>query len=318
MAALPDRPPARATDLRNVGAGSLAPILEEQTEAWKRELNWDFSATADLVRRYVYMQALSGYALICDGLVCGYAYYVYEESKGLIGDLYVLKSHRSVENENTLIEACLGAMWKMPGLRRVESQLMMLTDPLARSVPYSGWFQSFPRCFLEAPAVPLPPHGLPRGIEIGCWTESLQEATGRLITAAYEGHIDGRINDQYRSASGARRFLTNIVQYPGCGSFYGPASFAATDGGKLCGVSLASMVASEVGHITQVCVAPSYRSIGLGYELMRNSIWMLKQRGCRAVSLTVTAANEPALRLYRNMGFVNKRNFAAYVWEPTA
>jgi ribosomal protein S18 acetylase RimI-like enzyme len=67
-----------------------------------------------------------------------------------------------------------------------------------------------------------------------------------------------------------------------------------------------------------VCVAPSYRSIGLGYELMRNSIWMLKQRGCRAVSLTVTAANEPALRLYRNMGFVNKRNFAAYVWEPTA
>jgi ribosomal protein S18 acetylase RimI-like enzyme len=159
---------------------------------------------------------------------------------------------------------------------------------------------------------------LPRGIEIGCWTESLQESTGRLITAAYEGHIDGRINDQYRSASGARRFLTNIVQYPGCGSFYGPASFAATDGGKLCGVSLASMVASEVGHITQVCVAPSYRSIGLGYELMRNSIWMLKQRGCRAVSLTVTAANEPALRLYRNMGFVNKRNFAAYVWEPTA
>ena len=61
--------------------------------------------------------------------------------------------------------------------------------------------------------------------------------------------------------SGARRFLYNIVQYPGCGSFFRPASLVALerDTGELAGLSLASVVAPEVGHITQICVAPSHR-----------------------------------------------------------
>jgi ribosomal protein S18 acetylase RimI-like enzyme len=115
---------------------------------------------------------------------------------------------------------------------------------------------------------------------------------------------------------GARRFLTNIVQYPGCGNFFAPASFAATCDGALCGASLASLVAFDVGHITQVCVAPSYQGMGLGYELMRRSMEAMVAHGCRSVSLTVTEANEAALRLYRNMGFVERRSFSAYVWEP--
>ena len=51
---------------------------------------------------------------------------------------------------------------------------------------------------------------------------------------------------------------------------------------------------------------------------MRRSMEALAARGCRSVSLTVTAENEPAVRLYRKMGFVEKRRFSAYVWEPGA
>jgi ribosomal protein S18 acetylase RimI-like enzyme len=115
---------------------------------------------------------------------------------------------------------------------------------------------------------------------------------------------------------GARRFLNNIVQYPGCGAFFGPGSFAAVDQQTLCGASLASLVSRDVGHITQVCVARSYQGTGLGYELMRRSMNALAAHGCRAVSLTVTAANESALRLYRNMGFAPRRPFQAFVWQP--
>src|SRR5262249_26099679 len=140
----------------------------------------------------------------------------------------------------------------------------------------------------------------------------------RLIASAYHGHVDSQINDQYRSPSGARRFLMNIVQYPGCGTFFGPASFAANDlERRLRGISLASLVAPEVGHITQVCVAPAERSTGLGYELMRQSLRALAAHGCQSASLTVTASNETAVRLYRRMGFRVRRNFAAYVWEPS-
>jgi ribosomal protein S18 acetylase RimI-like enzyme len=319
-AALIDPRSPQTLDLRTVDVERLAPLLAEQTEAWKTELDWDFTPSANLVRRFVQMHVLTGYVLTLSTRPTepiGYCYYVCEEGKGLIGDLYILKRYRTWELENLLLQASLDAMWHLPGVHRIESQLLMLADAPHRRVPYADRFEAFPRLFLEAPStVRLSARKLSFALSILPWTEAWQEGTGRLIAGAYQNHIDSRINDQYRSASGARRFLTNIVQYPGCGTFFAPASFAAVAGGALCGVSLASLVAHDVGHITQVCVAPSYQGTGLGYELVRRSMEALWAHGCRAVSLTVTAANESALRLYLQMGFVQHRAFAAYVWEP--
>ena len=320
-AALADPPSPRTIELHSIDLESLAPVLAEQIASWKTELDWDFTTSANLVRRFVQMRALAGYALVSlarPGQVVGYSYYVCEDNKGLIGDLYVLKQHRSAESETALFQSTLDAMWQTPGVTRIESQLLMLMDSANRRVPYPNWFQSFPRLFLEAPLANLPRRNLSPTIAIVPWTEGYQEATGRLIANTYKDHIDSQINDQYRSPTGARRFLTNIVQYPGCGAFFAPASFAAGDRGTLCGASLASLVSRDVGHITQVCVAPSYQGMGLGYELMRRSMEALAARGCRSVSLTVTAENEPAVRLYRKMGFVQRRRFSAYVWEPGA
>jgi len=323
MAALSDRYDGPVVELRKIAADDLGPILEEETGDWRAALNWDFRPSADLVRRFVHMQALGGFAFMVNASqgsrLAGYSYYVCEEGKGLIGDLYMKREHRTPENETALLTAVLGAMWHTPGVRRIESQIMLLSSPMERTVPYPKWFRAHPREFLEVPLasiLTLSPRALP-AIRIAPWTEPWQEATARLIARSYQGHIDSLINDQYRSISGARRFLTNIVQYPGCGTFFGPASYAGTDipGRELHGISLASLVASDIGHITQVCVAPSDRGTGLGYELVRQSLAALAAHGCRIVSLTVTAANESALSLYRSMGFVKRRDFAAYVWE---
>jgi ribosomal protein S18 acetylase RimI-like enzyme len=212
----------------------------------------------------------------------------------------------------------------------VEAQPMMLSSPLGSlpggttpgnvpTAPGRARPQRYPRRFLEASLAPCEklPARPPSGAIITGWTESMQDHTARLIAAAYQGHIDSRINDQYRSPSGARRFLTNIVQYPGCGTFFRPASFAAIDTTtrQLRGISLASLVASDCGHITQICVSKAEQGTGLGYELMRQSMVALSAHGCRAVSLTVTASNETAIRLYQHLGFSNRRDFAAYVWD---
>jgi GNAT superfamily N-acetyltransferase len=319
MAALPDRYDDPVVELRRVSAEQLAAILDEETLSWQEELDWDFRSSADLVRRFVHMQALSGFALMCGPQMIGYSYYVCEEGKGLIGDLYVMREHRTVETEDILLRAVIDAILRSPGVRRVESQLMMLSSPLARNVPRENSFRCYPRYFMEAPlGLPTLPEKVLPGITVSAWQVSRQEETARLIAASYKGHIDSQINDQYRSPGGARRFLMNIVQFPGCGTFFGPASYTATDttGRQLRGVSLASLVAPDVGHITQVCVSPADRSTGLGYELMRRSLLSLAANGCRAVSLTVTAANQPALSLYERMGFALRREFAAYVWEP--
>ena len=98
------RPP-EIVDLRRVTAHDLEPLLLEETDAWHAELEWDFEKSADLVRRFVDLRALNGSALIENGLVAGYLYYVLEDGKGLIGDLYVKRAQRTVQRENAASKA---------------------------------------------------------------------------------------------------------------------------------------------------------------------------------------------------------------------
>jgi ribosomal protein S18 acetylase RimI-like enzyme len=317
-------------DLRDLTVEHLAVLLEEETESWRAELDWDFRASADLVRRFIQLRSLNGFALAAGGAVAGYSYYVAEEGKGLIGDFYMRASFRAPERHARLLQAVLDAMWRTPGTCRVEAQLMMLssrspTEPQPQgavlkggSIPYARWFHAYPRQFLEARLASI--RDLPAretGVAFGPWAESWHDEAAQLIAGAYRGHVDSSINDQYRSLEGARRFLTNIVQYPGCGAFFAPASLVGWDrkSRAMCGVTLASLVADEVGHITQICVSPQCQGQGIGYELLRRSLVALAANGCRHVSLTVTSANESALRLYRQMGFRLRREFSAYVWE---
>ena len=321
MAAWLESPDHLIVDLRNISAADMAPLLDEETTVWRAALDWDFEPSAELVRRFVGMQALNGFALLEGERTIGYCYYIREEKKGLIGDLYVCQRERTAERENALIETTLEALWRSPGVRRVEAQLLLLDSPMKRKVPFASRFKPYLRRFLEAPArqvLALEAHE-PEGVAIALWTEAQQDDSARLVAAAYRGHIDSEINDQYRSPSGSRRFLSNIVQYPGCGTFFPQASFAAfaSKGARneLCGISLASLVASDTGHITQICVAPSQRGKGIGYALLRRSMLALAAHGCRTVGLTVTSKNTSAIRLYEQMGFSDRREFAAYVWD---
>ena len=67
MAAWQESPEPLVVDLRKVSAADLTPLLEEETGVWQRALDWDFEPSAELVRRFVDMQALSGFALLEGG-----------------------------------------------------------------------------------------------------------------------------------------------------------------------------------------------------------------------------------------------------------
>jgi len=320
MAAVPETSPPHLVELRQVRAADLNPMLEEETATWERRLDWDFRPSASLVRRFVDMQALSGFCLIVNNCIVGYSYFVCEERKGLIGDLYVMEDFASIENETMLLTAILDSMLKTPFVQRVESQLMMLRNAARMAMPYRRYLQTHVRNFMELDleeASRLSAGRASGHIVIDGWTERKQDEAASLIAGAYQGHIDSSINDQYRSPAGARRFLLNIVQYPGCGSFFQPASYVAVDSRthKLCGICLASLVHADVGHITQVCVSKAVRGSGVGYELVRQSLNSLRKHACRKASLTVTAANTEAVQLYERMGFHTMREFAALVWE---
>ncbi|MGC4051711.1 MAG: GNAT family N-acetyltransferase [Paludibaculum sp.] len=116
----------RLTELRAVPASSLVRLLAEEKARWLALLHWDFTPSAELVMRYVSMQALDGFVLVDDGEPVGYVYWVMEDHKGLIGDLYVRDAWRSPANENMLMGAALGQLRRYPWIRRVEAQLMQL------------------------------------------------------------------------------------------------------------------------------------------------------------------------------------------------
>jgi ribosomal protein S18 acetylase RimI-like enzyme len=307
-------------DLHELSAADLEPLLEEEIDTWRHALQWDFRKSAGLVRRFLDLRALSGYALVAGRSIAGYAYFVLEEHKALIGDLYVRRAAYAPEIEARLLHAVLRSALESPQVRRIEAQLMMMVAAPAATLPASRYMRQFDRSFMlleRLDALALPPGAAAAAAHIERWTEPFQEAAAQLIADAYRGHIDALINDQYRTPGGARRFLYNIVQYPGCGAFAKSASFAAFEprSGRMTGMCLSSMIGPRTGHITQICVRPQAQGTGIGYELLRRSIDGLREAGCQQVSLTVTSSNPAAVRLYERIGFRATRRFLALAWE---
>lgn len=315
----------RIENLRAIQAGSLQTLLEEEKRNWQSRLHWDFSGSAELVTRYVNLHALDGLALVCGAEVAGYCYWVSEEHKALLGDLYVREAWRSAESQGRLLDEALHSLRRsasLPALaiRRVESQLMQLANPEQLEWEEKNRPLAFPRVFMLAP---LEQRARWRAVTFGdaarflSWGTVWMESTAELVAAVYHGHVDSLINDQYRSAAGAARFLRNIIHFPGCGVFQPEASLVAIDpNGDLLGCVIATRVAEETGHIAQLCVAPAWQRRGMGYELLRRAMLELARIGCEEVSLTVTESNELALRLYRHMGFHPIHRFKALIWDP--
>ena len=320
MSAASDSAGPEIVELRHVSAHELDPLLLEETVEWRRELDWDFGRSAELVRQFADMRALLGFAMLDRGEVVGYGYSVLEDHKGLIGDLYVRPAWRDGINDTRLLRAIFDGLVATRGVRRIESQLMLLDPAVGEALRRERAVRLQERILmsLDTAAPPyLPARAAIRRFQIEPWSEHYHEMAAGVISLAYADHIDSQINDQYRSIAGARRFLYNIVQFPGCGTFSRRGSFVAFDPRTswMAGVVLTSFVAERVGHITQLCVTPPSQGKGLGYELLREAVNALRLYGAGHVSLTVTAANEGAVRLYRQCGFREVRRFVSCVWD---
>jgi ribosomal protein S18 acetylase RimI-like enzyme len=210
-----------------------------------------------------------------------------------------------------------------PGIERIESQLLMFPEGALHTPFLARGFQSYPRLFMGCSLSSLSPTAargerrLPEGLRLVPWHEDMYQPAGELIHRAYQGHVDSRINDQYRSVHGSLRFLHNIVRFPGCGTFDAANSWALRDdrSRQLQGLLLSSAVRDDVGHITQLCIAPHLRGFGLGRALLHRCIAEFRRRHFESLSLTVTESNTEALALYQDFGFTSRHRFEAMVWN---
>ena len=309
-------------DLRHFTSADLRPLLDDEVRVWGELLCWDYSGSAEMILRYMDAKFLPGYAAVSRGKVFGYSFFVYESSKGVIGDLFVSDggNGRSREEvERRLLTHVIETLQQSPGIRRIEAQLLAHEAGTAAQPFLTQGFSRHARLFMTLPLSQgaIDAHLRSTDIEIRRWTEQDYQASASIITAAYKNHVDSEINDQYRTLSGSLRFLNNIIRFPGCGTFDPESSFVAVNrrSDALVGMILCSRVRYDTGHVTQVCVLPECRGLGLGKALLAATARNLHQRKFSALSLTVTEANSPAVDLYGRLGFQTRRVFDAFVWE---
>ena len=324
-------------DLRHFAAPVLRPVLEVEGELWSRRLHWDYRASARLLMQYLDNHLLPGYAALEAGQVTGYAFCVYEESKAVVGDVFALPGRSPEEAdpsgsnggdaaepareiEETLLRHLFETLLNSPNVDRIESQLLLHPSGIHAAVFRKAGFELFRRLFMVQQLEgrwTRPRIEIPAELDLRPWRDEDLNPAARLIAAAYAGHPDSLINDQYRSVTGSLRFLNNIVRYAGCGVFSAQVSHVIVERNshELVALVLGSRVSPESGHITQLCVHPDRRRLGLARILLSVAAGQFVRQGVSEISLTVTEANTQAIALYESEGYYCAHMFDAAVWE---
>ena len=118
-------------DLRQINSRQLDPLLQEEAQRWEEELSWDYRPSTELIKKFVDARSLTGSALLEDGRPVGYAFYVMEEHKGLVGGLFVSPRYPQQEWSDRLLRDTLLISWMHTRLC-VLGALRLLTWPLRR------------------------------------------------------------------------------------------------------------------------------------------------------------------------------------------
>jgi ribosomal protein S18 acetylase RimI-like enzyme len=304
-------------DLRQTTVRQIEALLLEEAKHWQDELHWDYESALNLIKRFLDAHALSGCVAMEKGVAMGYSFYVLEDHKGLIGGLYVSPNYPQEAIGRRLLDEMLFSMRAIPQLHRIEAQLMPFGGPVEDALNDQG-FRLYTRQFML-----LNLHknsdfvgGINSGLRLDRWSDRYFESCAKLIYLAYANHVDGDINDQYRSRQGALKFLKNIVLLPGCGQFVPGASFVLRHPGSddLIGAVLTSEVSPGVGHTTQLCIQPGFQGHGLGRVMMQTAAEALRALKYNELTLTVTSQNHTAVHLYERLGFSTIKSFTAGVW----
>jgi len=193
-----------------------------------------------MILRYVDAKILPGYAAVDRGRVFGYSFFVYEGSKGVIGDLYVTNGTRLPNAREVELKLSYSRESKPcsshPEIHRVEAQLLA-HEANAVSRPFSGYGISTASraCFMTlalGTATAETIFLLPADVEIRPWLDRRLPA----FSSSGDHRLVSRPRRWPRSTTSTTRsadrcaFLNNIVRFSGMRCvFDAESSFVAVD-----------------------------------------------------------------------------------------
>src|ERR1700693_5640113 len=140
-------------DLRQLSSWQLEPLLAEEAQQWREELRWGYRASTELIKKFIDARSLTGSAILEHGRPVGYAFYVLEDHKGLVGGLFVSPRHSQQEFGQRVRTDTLTALGGIPKLERVEAQLIPFGYALDPVLTEYG-FRLYMRQFMIASLAP--------------------------------------------------------------------------------------------------------------------------------------------------------------------
>lgn len=146
----------------------------------------------------------------------------------------------------------------------------------------------------------LPRPVLPAGYAWVAWNDLLLEQHAEVKYHCFFEEIDGIVFPSLSSRIGCLTLMREISRKSG---FRPEATWLVSGPEGYCATVQGVRERSGCGAIQNLGVTPAHRGRGIGSALLLMALHGFQQVGLKQAFLEVTADNEPAIRLYRRLGF---------------
>ena len=307
-------------DLGRVDPAELDGLWQREASQWRERLYWDVPGSSAALWRALKSGSVQGKAVRVESCLAGYAYsHIISGQRGVISAFVIAPQWGHTRVGDTLLHAMLTDLHRF-GLPRIECPSVSFEAPWLDAIFARQGFCAYGREFLRVTlnGVTAFDHAS-AAIELVPWPERRRGAevgeAAVLMQAAYRGGIDAEISELYRTPGGCRMVLQNLMSQHLGGRFVADASALARHQGQLIGFTVMTEIAPQQGHLAQIVVLPQYQGQGVGQALLRYGQARLIDREFRTLSLIVSQANYPALKLYQAMDFQSVLTFPVFTWD---
>jgi GNAT superfamily N-acetyltransferase len=158
----------------------------------------------------------------------------------------------------------------------------------------------FKRYKMEVDLRTLPLPQLPEEFTFAAWSYELLDVHADTLFGSFHQEIDAQVFPSFGDRQGSLCLMIEITRKRG---FLPEATWLLLGPVGACGTVQGLRERNGVGSIQNLGILPGWRGRGLGTALLLQALHGFRQAGLHRALLEVTAQNEPAVRLYRRLGF---------------
>jgi len=164
------------------------------------------------------------------------------------------------------------------------------------------------------------PIDLPIDYRLAAWHPSLIRSHAEVKFQSFRGEVDAHVFPCLSNVEGCEQLMEEIearegfvpeatwlAEYVGTGNCENRLSEQFAIHSEYCGTIQAVRTHRGKANIQNIGVSPTHRNRGLGTALILAALLGMQHVGIRRVGLEVTAENDAAVRLYRQLGFRRAR-----------